>query len=346
MSLTVFYDSDIDLSPVLNKTLAIIGYGAQGRPHALNLRDSGLQVVVGQRKPLDTSSAAAHKSGYQQAMEDGFEPVPISTATERADFICLMLPDEVQKDVFEREMVDFLSPGDYLLCCHGFSFLYEQVIPPAGTRGLLVAPKGAGHRVRSAYEQGSGVPSYCALGPQATEEDWPIALAYAKAIGSGRVGVMQATVREETETDLFGEQTVLCGGVSELCRAAFDTLVEAGYPPEMAYFECVHELKLVVDLLHQGGLGFMHHHISNTAEFGDYTRGPRIIDEQTRERMRQVLQEIQNGQFAREWIEETARGGQAFQEMREERQRWPLEKTGSRVNHIVNGRPLPPNDET
>ena len=283
------------------------------------------------------------ESGYQRAVDDGFHPVSISSAVQQSDMVCLMLPDEIQKWVFEQEIRRHMVPGDYLLCCHGFSFLYDQLSLLDGTRGLLVAPKGAGHRVRSAYENGSGVPCYCALGPAANESDWPLALAYAKAIGAGRVGIMKTTVKDETETDLFGEQAVLCGGVSELCTAAYDTLVDAGYPPEMAYFECVHELKLVVDLLHQGGLGFMHKHISNTAEFGDYSRGPRIIDRGTKERMREILREIQNGQFARDWIEETAQGGQSFKRMRQERLELPIAKTGDRVRKIVNGEPLDEN---
>ncbi len=326
----VYYDADLDLRPLDDCPIAIIGYGAQGRAHALNLRDSGCQVLVGQRDGR----------GRRQAEADGFEPQSMAEAAAAGRLICLMLPDEVHGQVFDEVIAPHLQPDDALLCCHGFSLHYGLVQPPAGVAALLVAPKGAGHRVRSAYEAGSGVPCYVALGSGTDEQAWPLALAYAKAIGGGRVGVMKTTIREETETDLFGEQVVLCGGISHLMLAAFETLTDAGYSPEMAYFECVHELKLVVDLLHRGGLAYMHDHISNTAEYGDYTRGPRIVDDQVRGHMKEILAEIQSGEFAREWIQESGSGGQRFAQLRRRLQQSEIERTGQRVQQIISGKPV------
>ena len=323
MPTTVYFDSDIDSRLLTEKTIAIVGYGAQGRSHALNLRDSGCRVIVGQRPG----------AGFQAAEQDGFQPVPISSAAEQADLICLMLPDEVQGQVFDSSIAPFLSSGDVLLCCHGFSLLYQTVQPPCGVASILVAPKGAGHMVRTAYSQGGGVPCLVGVGPQVDRDTYfPLALAYAAAIGGGRAGIIETDVREETETDLFGEQAVLCGGVSHLAIAAFETLVQAGYREEVAYFECLHELKLVVDLLHRGGLAYMREHISNTAEYGDYTRGPRLIDEHVRARMQEVLREIQSGEFAREWIAESASGGNAFRQLRAAQRKLPVEAAGRRLH--------------
>ncbi len=327
MNTPVYFDADIDLELLRQRKIAVVGYGAQGTAHALNLRDSGMNVVIGQRPG----------AGFQHAVKDQFQPVPIETAVREADFISLMLPDEIQGSVFESEILPHLNDGDIVLCCHGFSLLYETVKPPAGVISLLVAPKGAGHMVRSAFAKGGGVPCLAATGPGTDREtNLPMALAYAAAIGGGRAGIIETSVKEETETDLFGEQAVLCGGVSHLAIAAFETLVEAGYREEVAYFECVHELKLVVDLLHKGGLAFMRDHISNTAEYGDYVAGPRLIDEQVRQKMKEVLADIQNGNFARRWIEETESGGAKFSEFRADHQQKSVEKTGARLRQMLN----------
>ena len=324
MSLTIYFDDDINPALLQDKRIAILGYGAQGRAHALNLRDSSCQVTIGQRPG----------KGFDAAVSDGFEPLSIAEASETCDFICLMLPDEFQGPIFEEQVLPHLHPGDGVLCCHGFSLLYETVKPPPGVISILVAPKGAGHRVRSAFVDGGGVPCLAGVGPgMDREQHFPLALAYAGAIGGGRAGIMETDVREETETDLFGEQAVLCGGVSHLAIAAFETLVQAGYREEVAYFECVQELKLVVDLIHRGGLAFMREHISNTAEYGDYTRGSRLVDAQVRQHMKAVLDDIQSGQFAREWLQETAAGGQQFQRMRDQQRALGIENAGASLRN-------------
>ena len=327
MSTTVYFDNDIDLGLLADKTIAIIGYGAQGRSHALNLRDSGCQVIVGQRPG----------PGFENAIADGFQPVSIADAADRSDLICMMLPDESHGPVFETEIAQHLVDGDVVLCCHGFSLHYQTIRLPSNIASILVAPKGAGHMVRTAFENGGGVPCLAGVGPGVSRETYfPLALAYAGALGGGKAGVIETNVREETETDLFGEQVVLCGGVSHLAIAAFETLVEAGYREEVAYFECVHELKLVVDLLHRGGLAFMRDHISNTAEYGDYTCGPRIVDQHVRQKMKEVLNDIQSGKFASEWIEETASGGKNFQKMRKHYQELSIQKTGVALQKMLN----------
>lgn len=272
MAAKVYYDNDADLAKLKGKTIAILGYGSQGHAQAQNLRDSGCQVIIGQRPG---------SKNYDLAVSHGFTPVPIDEATQKADIINMLLPDEVQGDLYRSHIKPHLKQGNVLMCSHGFNFHFGQVEPPAGVDTMLVAPKGPGHLVRSEYVKGGGVPSLIALGPGASETTKQLGLAYAKGIGGTRGGVIETTIAEETETDLFGEQVVLCGGVSELVKAAFDTLVEAGYQPEMAYFECMHELKLIVDLFYQGGLNYMRYSVSNTAEFGDYTRGPRIITAET-----------------------------------------------------------------
>ena len=303
MAVTIYYDNDADLSLLKDKTIAILGYGSQGHAHALNLRDSGLNVIIGQREG---------SANYDLAVEHGFQPVPLPEATKQGDLVNVLLPDEVQGDLYQQHIKPELQPGNILLCSHGFNVHFGQVEPPEGVDAALVAPKGPGHLVRSEFEGGGGVPCLVAYSDNASEESKQLSLAYAKGIGGTRGGVIETTFADETETDLFGEQTVLCGGVSELVKAAFETLVDAGYEPELAYFECMHELKLIVDLFYQGGLNYMRYSISNTAEFGDYTRGPRIVTDETREEMKKILKEIQSGQFAREWILENRSGQPVF----------------------------------
>ncbi len=326
MPAKTFYDNDADLSLLKNKTIAILGYGSQGHAQAQNLRDSGCKVIVGQRPG---------SANFELAVSHGFEPLPIDEATRKADLINILLPDEVQGDLFREHIKDNLKPGNILMCSHGFNVHFGQVVAPPGVDALLVAPKGPGHLVRSEFERGGGVPCLIAVGETASEQTLKIGLAYAKGVGGTRGGVIQTTFAEETETDLFGEQVVLCGGVSELVKAAFETLVEAGYQPEMAYFECMHELKLIVDLFYQGGLSYMRYSVSNTAEYGDYTRGPRIINEQTRSEMKRILKEIQTGQFAREWILENKAGAPAFKAMRRRDRKLQIEEVGRRLRSLM-----------
>jgi ketol-acid reductoisomerase len=326
MAAKIYYDNDADLGLLQGKTIAILGYGSQGHAQAQNLRDSGCRVVVGQRPG---------SRNYELAKSHGFEPVSAADAARQGDLINILLPDEVQADIYRSHVRDQLKPGNILMCSHGFNVHFGQVVPPPGVDTLLVAPKGPGHLVRSEFEKGGGVPCLIAMGPDAKEETLQLGLAYAKGIGGTRGGVIQTTFAEETETDLFGEQAVLCGGVSELVKAGFDTLVEAGYQPEMAYFECLHELKLIVDLFYQGGLNYMRYSVSNTAEYGDYTRGPRIITEQTRQEMRKILEEIRSGQFAREWILENKAGAPAFQATRRRQQGLLIEQVGQRLRKLM-----------
>ena len=326
MPATIYYDNDADLSLLKDKTVAILGYGSQGHAQAQNLKDSGCNVVVGQRPG---------SANYDLAVSHGFEPLPIAEATARGDLVNILLPAEVQGDIFRNHVRENLSEGNILMCSHGFNVHFGQVEPPQGVDALLVAPKGPGHLVRSEYEAGGGVPCLIAVSDGASEETKKLGLAYAKGIGGTRGGVIETTFEEETETDLFGEQVVLCGGVSELVKAAFDTLVEAGYQPEMAYFECMHELKLIVDLFYQGGLNYMRYSVSNTAEFGDYSRGPRIINDQTRQEMKKILAEIQDGVFAREWILENRAGAPAFKARRRRERSHLLEEVGLRLRGLM-----------
>jgi ketol-acid reductoisomerase len=326
MSATIYYDNDADLSHLKDKTIAILGYGSQGHAQAQNLRDSGCKVIIGQRPG---------SKNYDLAVSHGFQPMEIDEATKKADIVNVLLPDEVQGDLFRSHIKPNLSPGNVLMCSHGFNLHFGQIEPPKGVDTLLVAPKGPGHLVRSEYVKGGGVPCLIALGSGASDSTKKQGLAYAKGIGGTRGGVIETTIAEETETDLFGEQVVLCGGVSELVKAGFETLVEAGYQPEMAYFECLHELKLIVDLLYQGGLNYMRYSISNTAEFGDYTRGPRIITDETKAEMKKILREIQTGQFAREWILENKAGAPAFKASRRLERKHPIEQVGQKLRSLM-----------
>ncbi len=326
MAATIYYEDDADLSHLKDKTIAILGYGSQGHAHAQNLRDSGLNVIVGQREG---------SANYDLAVKHGFTPMSAADATAKADVINMLLPDEVQGDVFESQVKDNLSPGNVLMCSHGFNLHFGYVKPPEGVETLLVAPKGPGHLVRAEYEHGGGVPCLIALGEGGSEATFNMGLAYAKGIGGTRGGVIKTTIAEETETDLFGEQVVLCGGVSELVKSGFDTLVEAGYQPEMAFFECMHELKLIVDLIYQGGLSYMRYSISNTAEFGDYVSGPRIITDETRAEMKKILKEIQDGDFARKWIGENRDGAKNFKAMKERDKDHPVEQTGRKLRALM-----------
>ena len=326
MAATIYYENDADLSHLKGKKVAILGYGSQGHAQAQNLKDSGCDVVIGQRPG---------SANYDLAKSHGFDPMPLADATKAADVINILLPDEVQGDIFRSEIRDNLSEGNILMCSHGFNIHFGQIEPPKGIDTLLVAPKGPGHLVRSEYEKGGGVPCLIALGEGAAESTKQIGLAYAKGIGGTRGGVIETSFAEETETDLFGEQVVLCGGVSELVKAGFETLVEAGYQPEMAYFECMHELKLIVDLLYEGGLSYMRYSISNTAEYGDYVSGPRIITPETKVEMKRILDEIQCGKFARNWIAENRAGAAFFKATRRREQDHGVEQIGRSLRKMM-----------
>ena len=326
MAARVYYDDDADLSELKGKTIAIIGYGSQGHAQAQNLRDSGCEVVVGQRPG---------GPNYDLAVSHGFKPLSAADAADQGDLINILLPDEVQGDVYRNDIKPQLKAGNLLMCSHGFNVHFGQVEPPEGVDVALVAPKGPGHLVRSEYEKGGGVPSLIALNEGAAETSRKLALAYAKGIGGTRGGVIETTFAEETETDLFGEQVVLCGGVSALVKAGFETLVEAGYQPEMAYFECMHELKLIVDLFYEGGLNYMRYSVSNTAEYGDYTRGPRIVTDQTKAEMKKILEEIQAGQFARDWLLENRAGQASFKATRRRERGHLIETVGRQLRRMM-----------
>jgi ketol-acid reductoisomerase len=316
------YDDDANLALLDGKTVAIIGFGSQGHAHALNLKDSGVDVVVGLRE--DSQSA-------DQARAGGLEVLPVADAASRGDLVMMLVPDELHRAVWEGEVSDGIAEGNMLLFGHGFSVHYGEVEPPPGVDVALVAPKGPGHLVRRQFTEGSGVPGLIAVHVDASGQARDLALAYAKGIGCTRGGVIETTFKDETETDLFGEQAVLCGGASALVQAGFETLVEAGYDPQMAYFECLHELKLIVDLMYEKGLAGMRFSISNTAEYGDYTRGPRVVDEHVRTEMKRILAEIQSGDFAREWIAENRAGQESFQRMRAEQADTQVEHVGKEL---------------
>ena len=322
----IFYDADANLDALKGKTVAILGYGSQGHAHALNLRDSGIDVVVGLRP--DSASRA-------EAEAEGLEVLDVAEAASRGDVVMVLLPDERQADVWESEIRDGIAPGDLLMFAHGFSIHFGQVEPPAGVDVGMVAPKGPGHLVRRQYEEGRGVPCLMAVHQDETGNARELVLAYASGIGGGRAGVIETTFKDECETDLFGEQSVLCGGATELVRAGFETLVEAGYDPRLAYFECLHELKLIVDLMYEKGVQGMRDSISNTAEYGDMTRGPRVIGEPTREAMRRILADIQSGEFAKEWIAENRAGGESFQRLRDEAAGHRIEQVGGDLRGMM-----------
>ena len=320
------YEKDGNLGLFNGKTVAIIGYGSQGHAHALNLRDSGVKVVVG----LHGSSKSNAK-----AAAAGLRVLPVSDAAKEADVIMVLVPDHIQADLYEKEIAPHMAKGKTLMFAHGFSIHFGQIKPPASVDVTMIAPKAPGHRVRELFTEGVGVPALVAIHQDASGHALENALAYALALGCLKAGVIETTFREETESDLFGEQSVLCGGVSELIRAGFETLVEAGYAPEIAYFECLHELKLIVDLIYEGGLGYMRYSISDTAEYGDYSRGPRIVNQQTRDEMKKILSEIQSGQFAREWIAENKTGRHKFLAMREAARDQPVERVGRELREMM-----------
>lgn len=321
----LFYDQDADLSLLNGKTIAVIGYGSQGHAHALNAKDSGINVVVG----LHTGSRSRSK-----AESDGLTVMTVGEATKSADIVMILTPDTVQAEVYHQHIADNLKPGSMLMFAHGFNIHFKQIVPPANVDVAMVAPKAPGHRVREVYTEGAGVPALVAVEQDATGNAKALALAYAKAIGSTRAGVIETTFKEETETDLFGEQVVLCGGVTALIRASFETLVKAGYQPEIAYFECLHELKLIVDLLYQGGLSYMWYSVSDTAEYGGYVVGD-AFEDMVKEEMAGVLQRIQDGSFAEQWIEENKTGRPTFRPRRQREHDLLLETVGAELRGMM-----------
>jgi len=326
----IYYEKDADLSLLDGKTVAVIGYGSQGHAHALNLRDSGVRVVVGLRE-VDPDRA--------KAQEAGFEVLGLAEAAAAGDVVVMLVPDQFQKEVYESSVKPGLAEGNALFFAHGFNIHFNQIIPPENIDVIMVAPKGPGHIVRRMYEEGSGVPSLVAVEQDYTGRALDTGLAYAKGLGAARAGVIRTTFEEETETDLFGEQCVLCGGVTELVRAGFDTLVEAGYQPEIAYFECLHELKLIVDLIYERGISYMRYSISDTAEYGDLTRGRRIITEETRQEMRTILEEIVSGKFAGEWILENQAGRPAYNALRRRDAAHLIERVGRELRSMMSWLP-------
>jgi ketol-acid reductoisomerase len=319
-------DSEASLEPLRGKKIAVIGYGSQGHAHALNLRDSGMDVRVGLRP--DSASR-------QKAEKAGLRVVDAATAARAADIVMMLTPDEMGAEIYEAEIAPGLKAGKYLAFGHGFNIHFKKIAPPNDVNVFMVAPKGPGHLVRSQYEKGQGVPCLLAVAADPSGDTAQVGLAYAKAIGGTRAGVIETTFKDETETDLFGEQAVLCGGLTELIRAGYETLVEAGYPPEMAYFECLHEVKLIVDLIYEGGIANMRYSISNTAEYGDMTRGTRVIGSEARQAMKALLKDIQSGAFADEWITEHRCGQPHFKELRREAEKHPIEQVGAKLRGLM-----------
>jgi len=325
----LFYDEDCDLNVLKGSTVAVIGYGSQGHAQAQNMKDSGLNVIIGLR---------SGSSSVEQAKKDGFEVYEPAEAVKKADIVQVLAPDTVQKKIYDNDIAPNLKKGGALVFSHGFNIHYDQIVPSKDVDVYMVAPKGPGHLVRRVYTEGGGVPSLIAIYQDATGNAHKRALAHASAVGGGRSGILETTFKEETETDLFGEQAVLCGGISHLIQAGFETLVEAGYDPEIAYFECLHETKLIVDLIYEGGLAKMRHSISDTAEYGDYVSGPRVIDSYVKNQMRKVLDDIQKdkgGAFAKRWIEDTDKGYPDYERMKKEEANHPIEKVGSQLRSMM-----------
>ncbi len=326
MALKIFYDKDANPRHLKGRTVAIIGYGSQGHAHALNLKDSGVSVVVGLRK--DSPS-------WAKAEKAGLAVMSTEQAAREADILMILLPDEIHAATYRDQIAPFLRPGKYIAVAHGFSIHFGQIVAPKGVNVFMVAPKGPGHLVRSEYTKGAGVPCLLAIHQDPSKNTREVGLAYARAIGGGRAGIIETTFREETETDLFGEQAVLCGGLTSLITAGYETLVEAGYSPEMAYFECLHEMKLIVDLVYEGGISNMRYSISNTAQFGDLTRGPRVVSEETKREMKRILEEIQSGRFAREWILEGQAGKPVFNALTRKGEEHPIEAVGRKLRSLM-----------
>ncbi len=325
MAVTILYERDADPSIIKDKKIAIIGYGSQGHAHALNLRDSGCDVRVGLREGSKSRAAAE---------EAGLKTMSIEDACEEADLIMVLVPDELQPKVYEEQIAPHLRAGDTLAFAHGFNVHYGYIVPPEDVNVIMCAPKGPGHIVRRQYQEGSGVPDLICVQQDATGDAWDVALAYAWGVGGTRSGVIKATFKEETEEDLFGEQAVLCGGVVELVKAGFETLVDAGYPPELAYFECYHEMKMIVDLMYESGIHFMNHSISNTAEYGEYYAGPKVINEQSRKAMKEILARIQDGAFATEFMDDCANGHKWLLEQRQAINDHEIEQVGANIRKM------------
>ena len=322
----IYYHNDADMSLIEDKTIGIVGYGSQGHAHALNLHDSGLNVMVGL---YEGSSSIA------KAEADGLTVGLVEDMARQSDIIMMLIPDHIQAEVYKESILPHLLPGKTLMFAHGFNIHYDWIQPPDSVDVSMVAPKAPGHRMREVFTRGSGVPGLLAVHQDVTGQAEAVGLAYARGVGCTRAGVLETTFKEETETDLFGEQAVLCGGVAELVKSAFETLIEAGYQPESAYFECMHELKLIVDLFYQGGLEYMRYSVSDTAEYGDYTRGPVVIDESVKENMQKILADIQDGSFAREWIAENDEGRPRFNRLREENAGHPIESVGKELRSMM-----------
>jgi len=322
----VYYDKDINQKKLKKRKVAVIGYGSQGHAHAQNLRDSGMEVAIGLRKG---------SGSWEKAKEAGFKVLPVDEASNWADIIMVLAPDTSQQAIYQDGISENLDAGDAIAFSHGFNIHYGQIVPPPNVDIFMVAPKAPGHTVRGQYMEGSGVPMLVAVHQDATGEAKDIALAYAGAIGGGRAGIIETTFKDETETDLFGEQAVLCGGLSALIMAGFETLIEAGYPPEMAYFECCHEVKLIVDLIYEGGISNMRYSISDTAKYGDLTRGPRVVDEDTKKEMKKILNAIQDGEFAREWILENRAGRPVYNALLKKGEDHPIEEIGGQLRSMM-----------